>query len=141
MDDLLKNNIPTMDYFSGDLFDSNLSYLPSNCFINTRRNNAQISSQFCNDNSMVLTNNPPKKIGHLFDDQNDLIRGQLKPRINNNNTVTQKEFSSTRILTRRGPGESSLGLGYHSTENKMLIMSNNDELYTTSKCYFIFSCY
>ncbi|CAH8565066.1 unnamed protein product [Schistosoma mattheei] len=132
MDDLLKNNIPTMDYFSGDLFDSNLSYLPSNCFINTRRNNAQISSQIFNDNSMVLTNNPPKKIGHLFDDQNDLIRGQLKPRIHNNNTVTQKEFSSTRILTRRGPGESSLGLGYHSTENKMLIMSNNDELYTTN---------
>ncbi|CAH8618505.1 unnamed protein product [Schistosoma rodhaini] len=138
-DDLLKNNMPTMDYFNANLFDSNLSYLLPNCFINTRRNNTRISSQIYNDNSMVLTNNPPKKIDHLSDDQDDLIRGQLKPRINNdnnntvfNNFVTQNAFRSTQILTHRGPGESSLELGYHSTKDRMLITSNNDEQHATN---------
>ncbi|CAH8530834.1 unnamed protein product [Schistosoma turkestanicum] len=137
MDNLLKDNhLPYMDYFNdvdhNHQSGLNISCLPSNFFNLTKnRTNGQITSQ--QHDSLLLIDNPPKKFGHSIDDDQDgLIRGQLKPRMNNiniNNNYTNKNI---RLLTRRGPGESSLGLGYHSTENRILFcMSNTDELNAT----------
>ncbi|KAH8858395.1 hypothetical protein KSF78_0008895 [Schistosoma japonicum] len=132
IDDLLKIKMPTpINNFSGNLFNSNISCLSSNLFINAGEINTSKLSQ-SSDNNSLLINNPPKRFGYLFDDDQDgLIRGQLQPRINNNinhhNFIVQKGFKNTRVLIHRGPGEGLLGSDYHSTENRLILM-NNEEL-------------
>ncbi|KAK4467985.1 hypothetical protein MN116_008167 [Schistosoma mekongi] len=135
IDDLLKIKMPTpINNLSDNLLNSNISCLSSNLFINSGGINTSKLSEISDSNSLLLINNPPKRFGYLFDDDQDgLIRGQLQPRINNNinhhNFIVQKGFENTRVLIHRGPGEGLLGSGCHSTENTIIVM-NNQELDT-----------